>query len=80
MKHKIKICMGSACFARGNSENLGAIENFIKDNGLEADIELTGSRCEDKCTLGPNIAVDGTEYGAVDCNKLQDILKGLQNG
>ena len=42
MKHKIKICMGSACFARGNSENLGAIENFIKDNELEADIELTG--------------------------------------
>lgn len=80
MKHKIKICMGSACFARGNSENLENIENFIKNSGLDADIELTGSRCEDKCAQGPNITVDGTEYSAVDSNKLQEILKGLQNG
>jgi NADH:ubiquinone oxidoreductase subunit E len=80
MKHKIKICMGSACFARGNSENLENIENFIKNSGLDADIELTGSRCEDKCAQGPNITVDDTEYSAVDSNKLQEILKGLQNG
>lgn len=32
----IKVCMGSSCFARGNAANLDYIENFVKENGLDA--------------------------------------------
>ena len=39
-KLNITVCMGSSCFARGNASNLEFIENYIKENGLEADIGL----------------------------------------
>ena len=40
MTVEIKVCMGSACFARGNAENIEFIENYVKENGLAAKIEL----------------------------------------
>ncbi len=71
----IKICMGSSCFARGNDQNLEFIEKYIKENNLEAKIEITGSRCENICAKGPNIIIDGVSYYGVDKNKLEELLK-----
>lgn len=76
-KLNIKVCMGSSCFARGNATNLELIENYIKENGLEAEIDLSGSRCEGKCVTGPNIIINGIEYNEVDENKLKEILDEL---
>jgi len=73
-KLNITVCMGSSCFARGNDVNLEFIENYIKENGLEAEIDLSGSRCEGKCVTGPNVIVNGVEYTEVDENKLKSIL------
>ena len=77
MQIQIKICMGSSCFARGNSENLKSIENYIKENKLNANLELIGSRCEEKCTKGPNIIINDKEYNGVTVEKLKEILEGL---
>ncbi len=73
-KLHITVCMGSSCFARGNAQNLEFIENYIKENGLEAQIDLAGARCEGKCATGPNILINGKEYNEVDENKLKEIL------
>lgn len=73
-KLSINVCMGSSCFARGNAANLEFIENYIKNNGLEAQIDLSGSRCEGKCVTGPNIIINGVEYTEVNEDKLKDIL------
>ena len=35
MTTEIKICMGSACFAKGNQENLEYIKEYIEENNLE---------------------------------------------
>jgi len=69
--------MGSSCYARGNAANLEFIENYIKDNGLEAVIDLAGARCEGKCVSGPNVIINGIEYTEVDEDKLKEILDGL---
>ena len=61
MTSTIKICMGSSCFARGNSKNLQIIQNFIEKNHLDAEIQLTGLRCCNNCSKGPNITIDDTE-------------------
>jgi NADH:ubiquinone oxidoreductase subunit E len=74
-KLEVIICMGSACFARGNTENLEYIENYIKENKLEAYIEITGSRCESKCDKGPNIIINGIEHHNMSIKKLEKILK-----
>lgn len=74
-KTEITVCMGSSCFARGNMENLEFIENYIKKNNLNAEIELAGSRCENICADGPNIIINGKSYNHVTIEKLKEILK-----
>ncbi len=75
MTIKISICMGSSCFARGNSKNLITLEEYIKEHNLNAEIELTGLRCTENCSKGPNIVIDNQEYNNVDKGSLIDIIK-----
>ena len=74
MTKKIEICMGSSCFVRGNNKNLQVISKYVKDNNLDAEIELTGLRCCNLCSKGPNITIDEVEYNNVDAGTLVDIL------
>lgn len=76
-KIKITVCMGSSCFARGNQQNLAFIEAFIKTHDLEAEIDLAGARCENKCASGPNVNINGVEYNSVNEEKLEEILTKL---
>lgn len=78
-KIKITVCMGSSCFARGNQENLAFIEAFVKTHDLEADIDLAGARCENKCASGPNVTINGVDYNSVNEAKLEEILTKLVN-
>ena len=52
-------------------------ENYVKENGLAAKIELVGSRCEGYCADGPNIFIDGKQYTNVDKDKLKSLMEGL---
>ncbi len=72
---EIKICMGSACFAKGNQENLEFIKNYLDENHLEAKIKLTGDLCGDKCEKGPRIIIDEEEYTNITRQKLEQILR-----
>ena len=56
------------------NENLDFLEQYIKENNLEAEIEVIGSRCENICTHGPNIIIDGVQYYGVDKKKLKELL------
>lgn len=76
---EVIVCMGSACFARGNAQNLAYIENYIKENDLDMKIEIAGSRCEGKCAEGPNISVNGVSYSKVDEEKLKEILDEVKS-
>lgn len=78
-KIDVIVCMGSACFARGNEQNLQFIENYIKENNLNANVGLGGSRCEGKCADGPNIIVNNVEYNKVDEEKIKEIFSQLIN-
>ena len=78
MNHEIKVCMGSSCFARGNLDNLNFIETYLKDNNIDANVELVGALCEGKCATGPHIYVDGKNYDEVTQEKLQTVLEELK--
>lgn len=70
----ITVCLGSSCFARGNEEHLSFIEQYVRENNLEAKIDISGSRCEGKCADGPNITINGTLYSNISKEKLKEIL------
>ena len=71
---EIRICMGSSCFSRGNSETLAVINEYIEQNGLGDRVTLVGSLCEGRCKEGPNIVVDGAKYEQVDRSTVIDII------
>lgn len=73
MRPRIKICMGSSCFRRGNRKNLEFIESYLEEHGCVAEVELVGSRCEEQCRKGPNLEINGRMYHEVS----QEILAGL---
>ncbi len=74
----IKICMGSACFARGNAENIETIEKYIAENSIEAKVEIIGARCEENCAKGPNIYVNDVCHQGVTKESLLKLLEGLK--
>ncbi len=75
MTTEIKVCMGSACFAKGNQENLEFIKKYIEENNLDSEVTIIGSLCENKCEIGPRIIVNNKEYTNVD--DIQKILKEI---
>jgi len=74
MTTEIKICMGSACFAKGNLENLEYIKEYIEENGIKAEVQITGALCENKCSDGPRIIINGKEYMNITKEKIKEIL------
>lgn len=72
---EIVICLGSSCFARGNSQNLAAIEEFVDSHGLKASIRISGKLCQDECTQGPNVTVAGETHHEVTPAKLRQLLQ-----
>ena len=77
MTVEIKVCMGSACFAKGNQDNLEFIKEYINENGLEAEVSIVGALCENKCSVGPRVIINEEEYTEVTREKLKIILNKL---
>lgn len=73
-KIEIVVCMGSSCFSRGNNKIIKVIEGFIKDNNLENDFMISGTLCEDECSKGPNIRIEGKLYSEVEPISIPTIL------
>ena len=75
----VELCMGSSCFARGNSEILQAVENYLAEKGLSDSVELVGHLCLGKCKFGPNLRIDGTDYsGLTPEEAITHIAKALE--
>ncbi len=70
----ILICLGSSCFARGNSQNLGTIKEYLTENGIETQVDFRGHLCQELCTKGPVIKIGDTEYTGVNSGNILSIL------
>lgn len=56
---ELVICMGSACFSRGNSRTLERVQALLRERGLEDRVRLKGTLCQDRCRQGPNLTLAG---------------------
>jgi NADH:ubiquinone oxidoreductase subunit E len=72
---EIVVCLGSSCFARGNSENLAIINQHVQSHGLNASVRITGKLCQDECKQGPNLTIGGEFYHGVTAAKLRELLQ-----
>jgi len=74
---EIVVCLGSSCFARGNSENLAIINKFVQASKLSVSVNLTGKLCQDKCNQGPNLIIGGQIHHSVTPERLCELLQQL---
>lgn len=79
-KLEISLCMGSSCFARGNNVLLEMLENLIESRGWTDRVVLSGARCENRCSEGPNIRINGQLYQGLDEGALMDLLEKRFDG
>jgi NADH:ubiquinone oxidoreductase subunit E len=74
-KVELSICMGSSCFSRGNNLTLQAVRDYLKENGLENEVHLSGNLCQGKCASGPNLEVDGCSCGEMTVESALDVIE-----
>lgn len=77
-KHKISVCMGTACQVRGAQRILDLTESKLKVKQGETtpDMNFTLKRvnCLGCCAIGPVVVVDDDYHGRVASEKVDKIL------
>ncbi len=77
-KHKISVCMGTACYLKGAPGILDELKTLlnVKEGEMTSDglFQLEVVRCFGCCGLAPAIMVDGKVYGGVKKEELLSIL------
>ena len=71
---KVKLCMGSSCFARGNGDILAFLEEYISSNNLDVQVSLSGCHCQNCCSEGPNVFINDEKYMNVSKEKIVELL------
>jgi NADH-quinone oxidoreductase subunit E len=77
-KHRIALCMGTACYLRGAEIVLNEVKNIlgIKEGQTTKDglFYLDVVRCLGCCGLAPVMMIDDKVYGKVKKSEIADIL------
>jgi NADH:ubiquinone oxidoreductase subunit E len=77
-KHKIAVCLGTACYVRGGTKVLDSIRDTLKIDVGETTKDMVFSlevmRCIGACGLAPAMSIDGKVYKRVNPNKVKEIL------
>ena len=77
-KHKISICLGTACYVKGSDKVLEAIERELHISCGECTpdkkFSIESCRCVGACGLAPVMIVDGEVYGRLTPADVKGIL------
>jgi NADH:ubiquinone oxidoreductase subunit E len=78
-RHKIDICLGTACHVRGGNK---IIDKLSRDLGVQVGettkdkrFTLESVRCVGCCSLGPVMVVDGNVFGRLTQERAPGLLK-----
>ena len=78
-RHRIHICMGTACHVRGAPRLLDTVQDLTGIKPGESDPDLKFSletvNCLGCCALGPVMAIDGKTHGKMKPIDAADTLK-----
>jgi len=78
-RHKVDVCLGTACHVRGGNKIIDKLE---RDLGIQVGettkdkrFTLESVRCVGCCSLGPVAVVDGNVFGRLTQEKVPGLLK-----
>lgn len=58
----VTVCIGSSCHLKGSREIIEKLQQLLRENNLEQEVELKGSFCMGQCVNGVCIKVDEELY------------------
>jgi len=77
-KHKISVCMGTACYVRGAEKVVDELKKDLKINvgdvTPDGKFSLDCLRCVGACGLAPVLMVGEKVYGRVEAHQVKGIL------
>ncbi|HTY44478.1 MAG TPA: NADH-quinone oxidoreductase subunit NuoE [Patescibacteria group bacterium] len=83
-KHRISVCMGTACYLKGAPQILEEVRNIlnVKEGQTTEDgvFSLDVVRCLGCCGLAPVVMIDDKVYGKVKKSEITEILSKYGNG
>lgn len=78
-RHKVHICMGTACHVRGATRVLDTVQDLTGIRPGETDLDLKFSletvNCLGCCALGPVMEIGGKTHGKLTPGQTTDVLK-----
>ena len=77
-KHKISICLGTACYVKGSDKILEAVEHELRIScgncTPDKKFSIDSCRCVGACGLAPVMIIDGEVYGRLSPADVKGIL------
>ncbi len=77
-KYHIKVCLGTACHVRGARNIVDKVKDTIGDAD-EGFFSLETVNCLGACALGPIMVVNEKVYGHMTVDKVDEIIKPLED-
>ncbi len=78
-RHKIDVCLGTACHVRGGERILSKLERdlgvSVGETTKDKRFTLEAVHCVGCCSLGPVAVVDGDVFGRLSQDKVPALLK-----
>lgn len=78
-KHKISVCLGTACYVKGSDKVLAAVERELKikcgECTADRKFSIDSCRCVGACGLAPVMIIDGEVYGRLTEKDVNIILE-----
>jgi len=83
-KHTVRVCRGTACHVRGGKSVLTTAKRIlgVGDGETTEDMQFTLETvaCLGACALAPVAVVDGTYYGKVTAQRMEQIINKTKDG
>ncbi|MBT9165217.1 MAG: NADP-reducing hydrogenase subunit HndA [candidate division WS2 bacterium] len=83
-KHKIEVCLGTACHVKGGEEILDAVKRTLnlENEDTTPDLEYSVERvaCIGCCALAPCIRINNHVYGELTSKKVREFILTLSKG
>ncbi len=77
-KHRVSVCLGTACYVKGSDKILAEIEKELRISCGECTpdkkFSIDSCRCVGACGLAPVMIVDGDVYGKLNPKEVAAIL------
>jgi bidirectional [NiFe] hydrogenase diaphorase subunit len=81
-KHRIFVCMGTACQSCQSGDVLHSLESKVKEKNLGAICQITPGGCQGNCAQAPLVSVQPSDwlYKGVTADDAEALINSLEGG